>query len=384
MSKRDYYEILGLAKGASDDEIKKAYRRLAMEHHPDKNPGNAASEQKFKEANEAHEILKDSQKRAAYDQFGHAAFQQGGGGGQGGFHRGGGGFHQAGGNFNDVFGDFFNDFMGGQRQGGGQSQKVRGSDLKYDITITLEEAYHGTDKKISFSTMVGCDGCHGSGSADGGQVDVCTTCNGHGAVRMQQGFFVIEQACPACHGQGKIIKNPCKKCHGHGRHQDKKNLQVNIPSGVENGTRIRLAGEGEAGMRSGQNGDLYLFVTVKTHPLFRNEGADLHCRLPISFITAILGGEVEVPTIDGGAIKLKIPAGTQSGDKFKVKDKGMTKIRSSAKGDMYVHAFVEIPKSLTKKQKELIDGLKTEFGYKDGAANEKGFFDKMKNLWSQD
>lgn len=383
MSKRDYYEILGLSKGASDDEIKKAYRKLAMEHHPDRNPGNAESEHKFKEASEAYEILKDPQKRGAYDQFGHAAFQQGGGGG-GGFHRGRS-HQQAGGNFNDIFGDFFNDFMGGHRQGGTHSQKIRGSDLKYDISITLEEAYHGTDKKISFSTMVSCDGCHGSGSDDGGQVDVCTACNGHGAVRMQQGFFVVEQACSVCQGQGKIIKNPCKKCHGQGRRHDKKNLQVNIPSGVENGTRIRLAGEGEAGMRGGQNGDLYLFVTVNTHPLFRNEGADLHCRLPISFITAILGGEVEVPIIDGGAIKLKIPAGTQSGDKFKVRDKGMTKVRSSSKGDMYVHAFVEIPKALSKKQKELIEGLKTEFGYEDtGSTSQKGFFDKMKNLWSQD
>jgi len=383
MSKRDYYEILGLQKGASDDEIKKSYRKLAMEHHPDRNPGNAEAEKKFKEASEAYEVLKDQQKRAAYDRFGHGAFDGSMGRGHAGHQR-----HRAGGaqtgNFNDVFGDFFSDFMGGQRQGG--SQKVRGSDLKYDISITLEEAYHGTDKKISFSTMVGCDSCNGTGSADGGQVDVCSTCNGHGAVRMQQGFFMLEQSCPSCQGQGKIIKNPCKKCHGQGRCHDKKNLQVNIPAGVENGTRIRLAGEGEAGMLGGHNGDLYIFVSVSTHPLFRNEGADLHCRLPISFITAILGGEVEVPLIDGGAISLKIPAGTQSGDKFRIRDKGMSKVRSTSKGDMYVHAFVEIPKSLTKKQKEMIEELRKEFGEDPGASGEdkKGFFDKMKNLWGKE
>ena len=384
MSKRDYYEILGLQKGASDDEIKKAYRKLSMDHHPDRNPDDAKAEAKFKEASEAYEVLKDQQKRAAYDRFGHGAFD--GNGGRGAGTRGGGAGTQ-GGNFNDVFGDFFSDFMGGgHRQQGSQSQKVRGSDLKYDISITLEEAYQGTDKKISFSTMVSCDSCHGSGSADGGQVDVCATCHGQGAVRMQQGFFVIEQACPACQGQGKIIKNPCKKCHSHGRCNDKKTLQVNIPAGVENGTRIRLAGEGEAGMRGGHNGDLYIFISVSTHPLFRNEGADLHCRLPISFITAILGGELEVPTIDGGAISLKIPAGTQSGDKFRIKDKGMTKIRSSSKGDMYVHAFVEIPKSLTKKQKEMIEELKKEFGDDTVSSPEdkKGFFDKMKNLWGKE
>lgn len=381
MSKRDYYEILGLKKGASDDEIKKAYRNLAKEHHPDLNPGDVESERKFKEASNAYEILKDQQKRAAYDRFGHGAFENGGRGHHGGGHRAG---PQAG-NFNDVFGDFFSDFMGGQRQQGPQSQKVRGSDLKYDISITLEEAYQGTDKKISFSTMVACDGCNATGSADGGQVDVCTTCHGQGAVRMQQGFFVIEQPCPACNGQGKIIKNPCKKCHSHGRVNDKKTLQVNIPAGVENGTRIRLVGEGEAGMRGGHNGDLYIFVSVSTHPLFRNEGADLHCRLPITFTTAILGGEIEVPTIDGGAINLKIPAGTQSGDKFRIKDKGMSKVRSSSKGDMYVHAFVEIPKSLTKKQKEIVEELQKEFGYDSiSSADKKGFFDKMKNLWGKE
>ena len=381
MSKRDYYETLGLKKGASDDAIKKAYRQLAKEHHPDMNAGNAESEKKFKEASEAYEVLKDQQKRAAYDRFGHGAFD--GNAGRGGA-RGGSGSQS--GNFNDVFGDFFSDFMGGHRQQGSHSQKVRGSDLKYDVSITLEEAYQGTDKKISFSTMVSCDGCKGSGSADGGQVDMCATCHGQGAVRMQQGFFVIEQTCSACQGQGKIIKNPCKKCHADGRCHDKKTLQVNIPAGVENGTRIRLAGEGEAGMRGGHNGDLYIFVSVSTHALFRNEGPDLHCRLPISFITAILGGELEVPTIDGGAISLKIPAGTQSGDKFRIKDKGMTKIRSSSKGDMYVHAFVEIPKSLTKKQKEMIEELKQEFGDDTSSSPEdkKGFFDKMKNLWGRE
>jgi molecular chaperone DnaJ len=378
-AKRDYYEILGVNKAASDDEIKKAYRKLAMDHHPDRNPGNQEAERKFKEASEAYEILKDQQKRSAYDQFGHNAFS-----GNGGRHPGAGGGFSGAGDFHDIFGDFFNDFMGGQRPQQ-RSAKTRGSDLKYDISISLEEAFSGTDKKISFSTMVSCDPCNGSGSSGGStEVETCSTCQGRGAVRMQQGFFTIEQACYSCQGQGKIIKNPCTKCKGQGRVENKKTLQVNIPSGVENGTRIRLAGEGESGMRGGSNGDLYIFITINVHPLFKVEKNDLHCRLPIGFITAILGGDVNVPTIDGGSIKLKIPSGTQSSDKFKVRDKGMSKIRSTSRGDMYVHAYVEIPKSLTKKQTELLESLKLEFGDESNASEDKGFFDKMKNLWSRD
>ncbi|MEY3197089.1 MAG: DnaJ [Pseudomonadota bacterium] len=377
MSKRDYYEILGVKKGASDEEIKKAYRKLAMEHHPDRNPGNDEAEKKFKEASEAYEVLKDPQKKAAYDQFGHNAFAQGGGRGHP------GGFSSSG-DFHDIFGDFFSDFMGGGRSS--HQSKTRGSDLKYDITITLEEAFSGTDKKISFSTMVGCSPCSGSGSADGSSdSNVCSTCHGRGAVRMQQGFFTLEQTCYSCQGQGKVIKNPCVKCSGQGRINEKKTLQVNVPAGIENGNRIRLAGEGEAGLRGGTTGDLYIFVTITPHSVFKVDGHDLHCRLPIGFITAILGGEVNVPTIDGGMIKLKIPTGTQSGDKFKVREKGMSKVRSSHRGDMYVHAFVEIPKSLTKKQKELLEDLKKEFGEEDtSSSDQKGFFEKMKNLWSKD
>lgn len=380
MSKRDYYEVLGIAKTASDDEIKKAYRKLAMEYHPDRNPGNQESEKKFKEVTEAYEVLKDSQKRSAYDRFGHNAFQNSGGGG---------GFRGNNQDFNDIFGDFFNEFMGGSRgRHHNNSGKIRGSDLKYNISITLEEAFNGVEKKINFATMVGCSSCNGSGSQDGGSVENCGHCHGHGTIRMQQGFFMLEQTCHACGGQGKIIKNPCKKCNGEGRYNDTKTLQVNIPAGVENGTRIRLAGEGEAGIKGGNNGDLYIFVSVNTHPLFRTEsnGADLHCRLPISVTTAILGGEIEVPTIDGGAINLKIPAGTQTGDKFRVKDKGMTKIRSSARGDMYVHTFVEIPKSLTKKQKEIVETLQKELGETNlsNSEDKKSFFDKMKNLWGKE
>lgn len=389
MASKDYYDILGVNKSATQAELKSAYRKLAMKYHPDRNPDDKEAEKKFKEASVAYDILKDEQKRAAYDRMGHDAFNQMGGGSAGGRGPGGGGFHGGfggGADFNDIFGDFFNDMMGGSRgrSRGSSDGRVRGSDLKYDVSITLEEAFKGIDKKISFSSQISCKTCKGSGSKDGGKMDSCSGCGGQGAVRMQQGFFVIEQTCPKCNGRGQIIKNPCSKCHGQGRHDDRRTLNVNIPAGVEDGTRMRLAGEGEAGANGGEAGDLYVFVHVNTHPVFKTEGADLHCRFPINFITATIGGEVEVPVIEGGAVKLKIPAGTQVGDKFRLKGKGMSKVRQSARGNMYVHAFIDIPKSLTKKQKDLLLELQKEFG--DSPTNvvgSKSFIDKMKDLWRE-
>lgn len=380
MSQKDYYKTLGVNKNASGAELKAAYRKLAMKYHPDKNPDNAEAEKKFKEASVAYDILKDDQKRAAYDRMGHSAFNQSGGGSAGNRGPGMGGGFGSGGGFEDIFGDFFGDMMGGRGSRGGESS--RGSDLKYDISITLEEAYKGIEKKISFATQVGCSSCDGTGAADSsGSEATCDTCHGQGAVRRQQGFFVIEQTCGACNGKGRIIKNPCNTCHGQGRYNDKRSLNVTIPAGVEDSTRMRMAGEGEAGASGSQNGDLYVFVHVAPHPLFKTDGANLHCRFPINFITATLGGEVEVPLIEGGAAKLKIPAGTQANDQFRMKGKGMSKIRSSSRGDMYVHAHIDIPKSLTSKQKDLLLELKKEFGDDSSSLGSKSFMDKMKNLW---
>lgn len=387
MSQKDYYQILGVSKGASAAELKSAYRKLAMKYHPDKNPGDEEAEKKFKEASQAYDILKDDQKRAAYDQMGHAAFTQAGGGAAGGRGPGGmgGGFggFPGGGGFEDIFGDIFGDMMGGGRRRGGAQASMRGSDLKYDISVTLEEAFNGIEKKISFSSQVSCSSCDGSGSSDSNKAeDNCGTCGGVGVIRQQQGFFVVEQTCGTCMGRGKVIKNPCKKCSGQGRYQDKRSMNVSIPAGIEDGTRMRMAGEGEAGGMGGQNGDLYVFVHVAPHPVFKTEGADLHIRMPINFITASLGGEIEVPLIEGGGAKLKIPAGTQVNDKFRMRGKGMSRIRQSARGDMYVHAHVEIPKSLNKKQKELMLELQKEFGDENANFGSKSFMDKMKNLWS--
>jgi len=384
MSEQDYYQILGVSKTATQAELKSAYRKLAMKYHPDKNPGDANAEKKFKEASVAYDILKDEQKRAAYDRMGHAAFNQSGGGAAGGRGPGGmGGFGASG--FDDIFSDFFSDMMGGARGSrGGSSASMRGSDLKYDMSITLEEAFEGIEKKISFASQISCTGCKGSGSADSdASQNTCSTCVGQGVVRMQQGFFVIEQTCSSCGGRGKVIKNPCTKCHGQGRHQEKRSLNVTIPAGIEDGTRMRLAGEGEAGSMGAPSGDLYLFVHVAPHPVFKTESADLHIRMPINFITATIGGEVKVPLIDGNAAKLKIPAGTQVNDKFRMKGKGMSKVRSSSRGDMYVHAYIDIPKSLTKKQKELMLDLQKEFG-EDPSSNptSKSFIEKVKGLWS--
>lgn len=383
MSKKDYYTVLGVSKTASADEIKKAYRKLAMKYHPDRNPDDKTAEQNFKEVSEAYEILKDDQKRAAYDQFGHAAFENGGGAGRGGYNRSySGGFSSAG--FSDVFSDIFGDFMGGEahsRTRRSKPQKVQGADMRYNLEISLEEAFTGCSKKISFKTIATCKDCNGKGSADSSDMQTCTDCHGQGVIRMQQGFFTFEQGCPRCGGAGQIIKNPCKKCNGEGRVHSDKTITVSIPAGINDGNRIRLAGEGQAGSRGGPPGDLYIFVSIKPHAIFRVENGDIHCRVPIDFPTAVLGGEVEVPSIDGKKIKLKIPEGTQNGDKLKIKDKGMSNIRSSVRGSMICHIFIEVPKKLSDSQKELVQKLAAEMGH-DPKKDDGSLFKKMKDLWA--
>lgn len=378
MTKRDYYEVLEVERSANGAEIKKAYLKLAKKYHPDTNSSDPSAEIKFKEISEAYEVLKDEQKRAAYDRMGHSAFEQGGGGG--GFNSRTASNHD----INDIFGDFFSDFMGGR--GGGasrpRSSQVRGSDLKYNLTITLEEAFTGVDKKINFNTEAKCSPCGGKGTNEPNANSTCPQCNGTGAIRMQQGFFAIEQTCNKCNGQGQIIKNPCTACHGSGRSTKHKNLIVNIPHGVEDGVRIRIAGEGEAGLRGGAPGDLYVFITVAPHNIYQVEGPNLHFKLPLNFTKAALGGEVEIPTIDGSTVTLKIPSGTQTGDKLRLRGKGMSKVRSSERGDFYAHAFVQTPKDLTKKQKELLEELDKEFGETKENYSSDGFFSKMKNIWS--
>ncbi|MGQ9364769.1 molecular chaperone DnaJ [Azospirillum sp. ST 5-10] len=378
MAKQDYYELLGVAKTASPDEIKKAYRKLAMQHHPDRNPGNAEAEHKFKDINEAYDVLKDEQKRAAYDRFGHAAFDGGrgpGGGAGGGF----GGFDFGGGGFADIFDEMFGEFMGGRRGGGGGASG-RGQDLRFNLEITLEEAFKGSQSTVRVPTSVVCDSCNGSGAAAGTQPITCPTCAGHGKVRAQQGFFTIERTCPACHGQGRIIKDACKGCGGAGRQRKEKTLQVNIPAGVEDGTRIRLAGEGEAGLRGAPPGDLYIFLAVAPHPLFQRDGANIHCRVPIPMVTATLGGTVDVPTIDGTRAKISVPSGTQTGHQFRLKGKGMSVLRSPHRGDMYIQAVVETPVNLTKRQTELLREFE-KAGNEGSHPQSEGFFAKVKELW---
>lgn len=387
MSKKDYYEVLGVNKNASQDDLKRAYRKLAMKYHPDQNKDNPEAEKKFKEVSEAYDVLKDEQKRAAYDRFGHSAFSNGSGGGagRGGFSRGHGGFSGFGeefhGDFSDIFGDFFGDMMGGRRQSRSRSATSRGSDLKYNLSISLKEAFTGVEKNIKFSCGVSCDSCGGKGSKNPQGIKTCMSCNGAGVVRMQQGFFAIEQTCPSCGGAGQELKDPCSKCHGQGKYEGSKTVNVSIPAGVADGSRIRLAGEGESGLRGGSPGDLYIFVTIKPHDIFKVDGSDIHCRVPISFPKASIGGEVEVPTIDGGNVILKIPAGTQNGDKLRLKNKGMSKVRSSSRGHMYAHIHVEVPKNLNKKQKELIDELDKELSDYDSSKKDETLFSKMKNLW---
>jgi molecular chaperone DnaJ len=383
MAKRDYYEILGVQKGASADEMKKAYRKKAMEYHPDKNPNNKEAEAKFKELNEAYDVLKDDQKRGAYDRFGHAAFE--GGRGPGGMGGGGaGGFDP--GNFSDIFEEMFGDFMGGGRggqRGGGANAAQRGSDLRYTLEVSLEQAFKGTKANLTIPVLSECEVCHGSGAEPGTSVETCPTCNGRGSVRVQSGFFTVERSCHTCSGTGKITKSPCKSCNGQGRKRKERKLEVNIPAGVDDGTRIRLAGEGEAGVRGGPAGDLYVELSVKPHRLFKREDAHLFCRVPVSMVTATIGGSVEVPTIDGGRVKMNVPAGTQAGTQMRLGGKGMSILRSAARGDMYVELAVETPVNLSKRQKELLqefDGQATKDG-KNNSPESSGFFTRVKEFW---
>jgi molecular chaperone DnaJ len=344
MAKRDYYEVLGVNRDAAEDEIKKAYRKLAMKYHPDRNPDNPKAEEQFKEAKEAYEILSDGQKRSAYDQFGHAGVDQSVGGGAGGAGMGG---------FADAFSDIFGDIFGGGRGGGGRSNVYRGADLRYNLEVSLEDAARGTETKIRIPTMAECETCHGNGAKKGTEPKTCPTCGGHGQVRMQQGFFSIQQTCPKCHGSGRYIAEPCTSCHGAGRVKQHKTLSVKIPSGIDEGDRIRLSGEGEPGVNGGPPGDLYVQIHLHEHSVFQRDHDDLHCEMPISFTVAALGGEIEIPTLDGVA-RLKIPAETQSGKVFRLRGKGIKGVRSVSRGDLLCHVALETPVSLTDKQKELL------------------------------
>lgn len=371
MAKKDYYEILGVSRDADEREIKKAYKRLAMKHHPDRNQGDKDSEAKFKEIKEAYEILTDAQKKAAYDQYGHAAFEHGGMGG-GGFGGGGGG------DFNDIFGDVFGDIFGGRRQ-----RASRGSDLQYNMVLTLEEAVRGVTKEIRIPTLAECDTCHGSGAKAGSSATTCSTCHGAGQVQMRQGFFAVQQTCPTCNGRGKIIKDPCNKCHGQGRVEKTKTLSVKIPAGVDTGDRVRLSGEGEAGENGAPAGDLYVQVQVKQHPIFERDGNNLYCEVPINFAMAALGGEIEVPTLDG-RVNLKVPAETQTGKLFRMRGKGVKSVRGGAQGDLLCRVVVETPVKLNDKQKQLLRELEESLGGEKGAKNSprsKSFLDGVKKFF---
>ncbi len=372
MSKRCYYESLEVERSVDDGGLKAAFRKLAMKWHPDKNPGDSSCEVKFKEINEAYEVLKDPDKRAAYDRFGHAAFEQGNGGGAHGF---GSDFAHT---FSDIFDDLFG--MGGRRGGGGRGQgRERGSDLRYNMEITLEEAYEGKTAQIRIPTSVACEICSGTGAKTGTKPKVCASCGGAGKIRHAQGFFTLERTCPTCQGRGQVIDDPCASCAGAGRVTRERMLSVNIPAGVEDGTRIRLAGEGEAGLRGGPPGDLYIFLSLQPHEFFQRDGADLHCRVPISMATAALGGEFEVPSIDGSKARVKVPGGTQTGRRFRLTAKGMPVLRSKQMGDMYVQVAVETPQNLTKKQRELL----TEFeklSSEETQPESAGFFSRVKEF----
>lgn len=376
MAKRDFYEILGVAKGASEDEIKKSYRKLAMKYHPDRNPDNKEAEEKFKEVKEAYEMLTNPEKREAYDRFGHAGVDPNSGMG--------GGFGGGAGGFGDAFGDIFGDIFGGGRggRGGGGPQVYRGADLRYNLEITLEQAAHGFDTTIRVPSWDKCDTCHGSGAKPGTQPVTCTTCAGHGQVRMQQGFFSIQQTCPKCHGSGKIIPEPCAACGGAGRIKRNKTLEVKIPAGIDNGMRIRSSGNGEPGTNGGPPGDLYVEIHIKQHAVFQREGDDLHCEMPISFSKAALGGEIEVPTLTG-KVSFTVPEGTQTGKTFRLKGKGIKNVRSGYTGDLFCHVAVETPVKLTDKQKELLrefDRLTSEGGSKHSPQS-KGWMDKVKDFF---
>lgn len=375
MAKADFYATLGVDRSADEKTLKSAYRKMAMKYHPDKNPGDASAEAKFKEANEAYETLKDPQKRAAYDRYGHAAFENGGmGGGGNPFGAGGAG------GFSDIFEDIFGEMMGGGRQRRSPGGRERGADLRYNLEITLEEAYAGKTAQIRVPTSATCQTCTGSGAKPGSSPSTCGTCGGAGRVRAAQGFFSVERPCPECQGRGQVIKDPCADCSGQGRVTEERSLSVNIPAGIEDGTRIRLAGEGEAGFRGGPTGDLYIFISVKPHEFFQRDGADLYCKIPLSMTTAALGGQFEVGTLDGSQARVKVPEGTQSGRQFRLKGKGMPVLRRSDMGDLYIQIAVETPQNLSKRQRELLEEFegisKTE-----NSPQSSGFFTRMKDFF---
>ncbi len=365
MAKRDYYEVLGVERSATEKDLKRAYRKVAAKYHPDRNPDNEEAEEKFKEASEAYEILSDSEKRAAYDNYGHAAFEQGGQGG------GGAGF-------GDIFGDVFGDiFGGGRRQRGPQP----GRDLQYNMELTLEEAIHGVKKTIKIPSEEECKVCDGTGSADGAKPETCGTCHGQGQVRMQQGMFAVQQACPTCRGRGTIIKNPCKSCYGSGKKEVEKSLSVNIPAGVDTGSRVRLSGEGEPSPNGGRQGDLIVMVHVRSHKIFERDGRNLYCDVPVSMVDAALGGEMEVPTIDG-RVKLKIPAETQSGKMFRLRGKGVPDIRGGAAGDLLCRVQVETPVKLSKRQIELLEELRGSMESGKNSPRKTSWFDEVKGFFT--
>ena len=378
MAKRDYYDVLGVQRTANEQDLKSAFRKSAKEHHPDKNPDDKVAEQKFKELAEAYEVLKDPQKRAAYDQFGHAAFEGGRGpGGPGGF---GPDFASS---MSDIFDDLFGEFMGGRRgpqRGGRGGGRERGADLRYNMEIGLAEAFNGKQAQIRVPTSVGCETCKGEGAKPGTKPSACPTCAGQGKVRASQGFFTIERTCPSCHGRGELIEDPCTACSGAGRVTKERTLQVSIPAGVEDGTRIRLAGEGEAGARGGPTGDLYIFLAIKPHEFFQRDGADVFCRVPVSMTTAALGGNIEVPTLDGTRVKMPVPPGTETSKQFRLKGKGMPVLRSKVQGDMYIQVEVETPKHLTRRQRELLEEFERESKAETSPAS-SGFFSRVKEFF---
>ena len=369
MAKRDFYEVLGVSRDADEKALKSAYRKMAMKYHPDRNPGDADAEASFKEVNEAYDALKDDQKRAAYDRFGHAAFENGGFGGGGAGH--GADFHST---MSDIFEEFFG--MGGGRRGSGRE---RGADLRYNLEITLEEAFSGKTVEIEVPTSVTCEACSGSGAKPGSSPTACRTCGGAGRVRAAQGFFTLERTCPSCQGRGQVISDPCADCGGAGRTTQERTLSVNIPAGIEDGTRIRLAGEGEAGLRGGPAGDLYIFLSLKPHDLFQRDGADLYCRVPISMTTATLGGQFDVPTVEGSTSRVKVPEGTQAGKQFRLRGKGMPIMRSSQHGDMYIQVTVETPTNLTRRQRELLAEFEQESSGENNPES-AGFFSKVRDF----
>jgi molecular chaperone DnaJ len=371
---QDYYDVLGVSRNASEAELKKAFKRKAMKYHPDRNPDDKDAEEKFKEVNEAYKVLSDSQKRAAYDQFGHEGVHAGMGGGPGG---GAGGF-----DVGDIFEDLFGDIFKGRGQRGGRSHVQRGADLSYEITINLQQAIHGCKEKITIPKLVECSACKGSGAKAGSQPTTCPDCEGEGQVRLQQGFFSVQQTCPTCHGAGKVITDPCRQCRGQGRVQEAKTLSINIPAGVDSGDRIRLSGEGEAGAHGGPAGDLYVQIRVRPHEIFHRDGNDLHCEVPINIVMAALGGDIEIPTIDG-KVKLKIPAETQSGKQFRLRGKGVKSVRSAHVGDLICHAMVETPVKLNREQKDLLQQFATALDQdkKSHTPKQSSWFEKVKKLF---